>query len=89
MAGNHFRLIVPTAPEYVCAGMPVSSCIHQVAWRYRAASHIQAAFRGFVVRRSVKWQHYSAGRIQRIFRAWLKVRCAAACLYEAAILLGM
>lgn len=52
----------------------VSACCLQQEWRYRAAQHIQAVYRGYCVRRDLKWQIYYATKIQRLFRSWSKRR---------------
>jgi hypothetical protein len=46
----------------------------QAEWRYRAAAHIQAVFRGYCVRRDLKWKRYYCVKIQRLFRKWSKRR---------------
>jgi hypothetical protein len=42
----------------------------QMEWRFHAAAHIQAAWRGYVVRRDLYWQNYYAALLQRLWRRW-------------------
>ena len=39
-------------------------------WRYHAATHIQSAWKGYVVRRDLWWMNHYAAVLQRLWRRW-------------------
>ena len=42
----------------------------QMEWRYHAATHIQSAWKGYVVRRDLWWMNHYAAVLQRLWRRW-------------------
>lgn len=58
--------------SFAAAAAAANWLCFQAEWRYKSAAHLQAVWRGYVVRRDLAWQNYYATMLQRAWRRWFR-----------------